>query len=503
MDLQHALSVFQYVFEPANFAILALSVFFGMIVGILPGLTATMAVALLTGLTYRLAPEMAVLSLIGVYVGAISGGCQSAILINIPGTPASAATAVDGFPIGRRGEGGLGIFLAETSSCIGTLTGTLCVLLLTPPLSALALKFGAFEFFLLALFGVMICGQLTAGSDALKGWISGILGLLVAQIGLDGINAYPRFAFGNVELMSGIPLIPVMIGLFGFPEIVYGLASTTAREQIISSSLQMWRGTKILIKNKLNIVRSSVIGVIVGIIPGVGEDVAGWLSYWAEKSANKDKDKFGKGAYEGVVAAETGNNACIGGAIIPVLSLAVPGSAPAAVLLAALWLHGLHPGPLLMQETPGFVTTISIYMAVSAILMWCIGLSLAKITTRILAVKSEILMPVIYLICAVGSYVIDNNVYDIYIMFVFGILGLLMREMSYPAAPFLLGIILGPMADTNLRRALILSGGDPSPFFNRPLSIIFVAGICILILSQMNIGKYINKWLSHDEFKES
>ena len=503
MELHQAISVLQYVFEPANFAILGLSVFFGLIVGILPGLTATMAVALLTGLTYRLAPEMAVLSLIGVYIGAISGGCQSAILVNIPGTPASAATAVDGFPIGRRGEGGLGIFLAETSSCIGTLTGTLCVLLLTPPLSAMALKFGAYEFFLLAVFGVMICGQLTAGTDALKGWISGLLGLLVAMIGLDGINSYPRFAFGMVDLMSGIPLIPVMIGLFGFPEIVYGLASTTAREQIVSSSLQMLRGARIMLKNKLNILRSSIIGVMVGIIPGVGEDVAGWLSYWAEKSANKDKDKFGKGAYEGVIAAEAGNNACIGGAIIPVLSLAVPGSAPAAVLLAALWLHGLHPGPLLMQETPGFVVTISIYMAVSAIIMWCIGLSLAKVTTRILAIKSEILMPLIYLICAVGSYVIDNNIFDIYIMFVFGIIGLLMREMKYPAAPFLLGIILGPMADTNLRRALILSSGNLSPFFTRPLSLLFLSGILLLILSQMNIGRRLKKLLSHEEFKES
>ena len=339
---------------------MAISVFFGLVVGMLPGLTATMAVALLTGLTYRLAPELAILSLVAVYIGSISGGCQSAILINIPGTPASAATAVDGFPIGQRGEGGLGIFLATTSSFFGTLTGTLCVLLLTPPLAMLALKFGAYEFFLLALFGVMICGQLTAGGDPLKGWISGILGLIVAQVGLDGMNAYPRFSFGMVDLMAGVPLIPVMIGLFGFPEIIYGLVSSTARAQIKASALEFKKGFGILLNNKLNMVRSSVIGVIVGIIPGVGEDVAGWLSYWAEKNSSKTPEKFGKGAYEGVVAAETGNNACIGGAIIPVLSLAVPGSAPAAVLLAALWLHGLRPGPLLMSETPGFVYTISI-----------------------------------------------------------------------------------------------------------------------------------------------
>ena len=365
---------------------MAVSVFFGLVVGMLPGLTATMAVALLTGLTYRLAPELAILSLVAVYIGSISGGCQSAILINIPGTPASAATAVDGFPIGQRGEGGLGIFLATTSSFFGTLTGTLCVLLLTPPLSLLALKFGAYEFFLLALFGVMICGQLTAGTDPLKGWISGILGLLVAQVGLDGMNSYPRFSFGMVDLMAGVPLIPVMIGLFGFPEIIYGLVSSTARTTIKSSALEFKKGFGILLNNKLNMIRSSIIGVIVGIIPGVGEDVAGWLSYWAEKNSSKTPERFGKGAYEGVVAAETGNNACIGGAIIPVLSLAVPGSAPAAVLLAALWLHGLRPGPLLMSETPGFVYTMSIYMTVSAFTMVILALILSKVSVRILAV---------------------------------------------------------------------------------------------------------------------
>lgn len=502
MEWQYVFEVFQFVFQPMNFLVMLLSVFFGLVVGMLPGLTATMAVALLTGLTYKLAPELAILSLVAVYIGSISGGCQSAILMNIPGTPASAATAVDGFPIGQRGEGGLGIFLATTASCFGTLTGTLCVLLLTPPLSLLALKFGAYEFFLLALFGVMICGQLTAGSDPLKGWISGILGLLVAQIGLDGMNAYPRFSFGMVDLMSGVPLIPVMIGLFGFPEIIYGLISSTARAQIKSSALEFKKGFAILLKNKLNMIRSSAIGVVVGIIPGVGEDVAGWLSYWAEKNASKTPERFGHGAYEGVVAAETGNNACIGGAIIPVLSLAVPGSAPAAVLLAALWLHGLRPGPLLMSESPGFVYTISVYMALSAIAMVILGLILSKGTVRILAVKSTILMPIVYVLCAVGAFVIDNNVFDVYLMFIFGILGLLLREMAYPAAPFLLGIILGPMADNNLRRALILSNGDPTPFFTRPLSLIFIAMILLLALSQLNAFSRLKKILAHDEFKE-
>ncbi len=475
MDFQYLLGVLHFVVQPVALFTMVVSVFFGLIVGMLPGLTATMAVALLTGLTYKLSNEVAILSLVAVYIGAISGGCQSAILMNIPGTPASAATAVDGFPIGQRGEGGLGIFVATMSSCVGTLAGTLCVLLLTPPLALLALKFGAYEFFLLALFGVMICGQLTSGKDPLKGWISGILGLIVSQIGMDGMNAYPRFTFGVLDLMSGIPLIPVMIGLFGFPEILYGLVSSTARQQVKTTSLEVKRGLGIILKNKLNMIRSSVIGVMIGIIPGVGEDVAGWLSYWAEKKSSKTPEMFGKGAFEGVVAAETGNNACVGGALIPVLSLAVPGSAPAAVLLAALWLHGLRPGPLLM----------------------ILALLVSKATVRILTVKSTILMPIVYVLCTVGAYVISNNIFDVYLVFIFGVVGLLLRGMSYPAAPFLLGIILGPMADNSLRRALILSSGDPSPFFTRPISLVFASAIILMALTQLNAFGWLRKLLVH------
>ena len=502
MDWNYLNGVLHFMMQPMSLVTLVLSVFFGLIVGMLPGLTATMAVALLTGLTYKLSNEVAILSLVAVYVGAISGGAQSAILMNIPGTPASAATAVDGFPIGQRGEGGLGIFVATVASCTGTLIGTLCILLLTPPLALLALKFGAFEFFLLALFGVMICGQLTAGTDPLKGWISGILGLLVSQIGMDGMNAHPRFTFGVVNLMSGVPLIPVMIGLFGFPEIIYGLASSTARSQIRTSAMEFRKGFVILLKNKLNMLRSSAIGVSVGIIPGVGEDVAGWLSYWAAKKSSKTPEQFGKGAYEGVVAAESGNNACVGGALIPVLSLAVPGSAPAAVLLAALWLHGLRPGPLLMSESPGFVIDISVYMAMSAIAMVFLALLVSKVTVRVLAVKSTILMPIVYVLCTVGAFVISNNIFDIYLVFIFGIVGLLLREMSYPAAPFLLGIILGPMADNSLRRALILSSGDPTPFFTRPISLIFAIAIILMALSQLKAFGWLKKALVHAELKE-
>ena len=343
MALQYLAQAFGAVLTPMNMGVLLLSTFAGLIMGMLPGLSATMAVALLTGLTYSLSSTSAIISLIGVYVGAISGGCQAAVLLNIPGTPASAATALDGFPLANRGKGGLAIFLATTSSCIGTLISVICVLTLTPLLTKVSLQFGSWEFFLLSLFGVIICGNLTSNGNAVKGWISGVIGLLVAQVGLDQLDAYPRFSYGNVNIMAGLALIPIMIGLFGFPEIIKAFKKTETHV-LEFSPFKLKEGFGVLKNHIVELIRSSFIGVGVGIIPGVGEDVGGWLSYWASKSTSKHPETFGDGETAGVVSAEAGNNACIGGAIIPILSLAVPGSAPAAVLLAAFMMHGYRPG---------------------------------------------------------------------------------------------------------------------------------------------------------------
>lgn len=472
------------MFEPANALVLFGSVLMGIIFGILPGLSATMAIALLTGLTYKFDTSQALLSLVGVYVGAISGGSQTAILMNIPGTASAAACALDGYPMGKKGDAGLAIFLATSGSFVGTFVSMLALILLTPTLAAFALKFGSYEFFLLALFGVIICGQLTSGGSPVKGWIAGILGLLVSQVGLDGMNAYPRFSFDSIHLMSGISLIPVMIGLFGFPEIVQGLMRSSTGSAVRSSPLNFMKGIGILMRNKLNMARSATIGVLVGIIPGVGEDTGAWLSYWAARSSSKTQEEFGKGNPEGVIAAEAGANACIGGSMIPVLSLAIPGSAPTAVLLAAMWLHNLRPGPLLMMEAPELIFQMGAYLAASAFAMWVLALGISKMTIRVLSVPNELLMPAIYTICVVGAFVIENKAFDAYLMFIFGVIGILLRSMNYPAAPFLLGIVLGPLTDNNLRRSLNLSDGSLDPFFTRPISLGFVIVIAILILLQ-------------------
>jgi putative tricarboxylic transport membrane protein len=492
MAVQYLMEAVSSVFLPLNMLVLVLATLAGLIMGMLPGLSATMAIALLTGLSYGFPKDAALISLIGVYVGSISGGCQSAILLNIPGTPASAATALDGFPLANKGQGGLAIFMATTASSLGTLISVVCVLTLTPLLSSFALEFISWEFFLLAVFGTMICGSLTSNGNVLKGWMAGLLGLIVSQIGMDSVNTYPRFSYGNVNLMSGIQLIPVMIGLFGFPEIIQ--AFTQLESTVLKlSPFRIRDGFSRIGKNFAAIVRSSFIGVGVGIIPGVGEDVGGWLSYWASKSASKDPDSFGKGNMTGVVSAEAGNNACIGGAIIPVMSLAVPGSAPAAVLLAAFLMHGYRPGPLLLVESPHFVYQIGIYLIFAAIAMWLIAMGISRFTVKILGVNKKILMPIIYVLCVIGAFLINHNMFDVRIMFVFGLIGFLLRKVDFPSAPFLLGVILGPMADSNLRRALIISDGSLAPMFARPICVVFLIVIGFMILSQTGLFKALKK----------
>lgn len=484
MHVEFILQALQVVFSPMGFIALVLSVFLGLVFGMLPGLTATMGVALLTGLTYSMNGPMAVLVLIGVYIGAISGGCQSAILLNIPGTPASAATAMEGYPLAREGKGGLAIFVANASSFLGTIISIVCVVIFTPLITSIALKFNSYEMFLLAVFGIVICGNLTSGGRPLKGWISGFVGLLLAMVGRDTVNSMARFCFGSMNLTAGISLLPVMIGLFGFPEIVDAF-NPEKRELIRSERYKAREGFKIIARNKLNIVRSALLGVCMGAIPGVGEDTGGWIAYWAEKKVSKTPEKWGKGCIDGVVSSETGNNAAVGGAIIPVLSLAIPGSAPAAVLLAAFWMHGYRPGPLMMTETPEFLYFVAIFMTCAALVMWLIASNMSRATVRILQVDNRMLMPVIFICCVIGAFVVSNRLFDIYLMFFFGLLGVLMRHMNYPMAPFLLGIILGNMADENLRRALILSDGDVMPFFTRPISLFFVVFILVLVLPQI------------------
>jgi putative tricarboxylic transport membrane protein len=453
---------------PETIAYALLASLVGVVMGALPGLTATMSLALVTTLTIKLPPSQALLILICTYVGSIYGGSRSAILLNIPGTPASAASCLDGYALARQGMAGRAMGIATTGSVMGTLIGMFFLATLTPVLGGLALKFGAYEFFWLAFFGVIIAGTLT-GDDPLKGWIAGIAGLFIATIGQEPQYGYERFAWGVRDLAGGIQLVPALVGAFGFAELLTAMRERQAPVKIsafdtvipkVRDVLQYWR----------TILRSGLIGTGVGIVPGVGEDVAAWSSYAAAKRASKEKEKFGKGSIEGLMAAETGDNACVPGAVIPVLTLAIPGSAPAAVLMAAMIIHGVKPGPLIMVENPEFVYDVVTMMLFATIGILIFGLVLTKALVQVLRVPQHLITPIVFVLCTVGGFAIAGRLFDVYVMLAFGLIGFFLRHHGYPMAPLVLGIVLGDLMEKNLRRALILSDGDLSPFFTRPIA---------------------------------
>lgn len=480
VDLGNALWT---LLTPITLFHVAWSMLLGIFVGSLPGLTATMGVALLTTLTYSMDRDTAILVLLCMYVGAIYGGSRSAILLNIPGTPASAATALDGYPLARSGRGRSAMGLATAGSMIGTLVAIVMLIMIAPPLAEAAINFGSFEFFWLAVFGVVISGQLTADSTPLKGYIAGILGLMVAMVGSEGIHAHVRFSFGFDDLNAGIALIPAMVGAFGFAEVLTAMWNRRGVLAVVEDKsdrslprlIDLWR-------YKFVCIRSGIIGTLVGIIPGVGEDIGAWASYAAARKMSKEPEAYGKGSQEGLTAAETGNSAVVPGSLIPAITLAVPGSASAAVLIAAFFIHGIRPGPLIMIEQPEFISTIAAMLILATIAMGIYGISLTRVFIQVLKVPYAYLMPVVFVLCVIGTYALSQRMFDIWIMVFFGIAGFLLRQMKYPMAPLVLGIILGDLLDKSLRRGLTLSDGDLTPFFTRPVSAGFVVLIVLSVL---------------------
>ncbi len=451
----------------------------GILIGCMPGLSATLAISLMTTLTIKLPPNDAILILMCAYVGTIYGGSRSAILLNIPGTAANAAACLDGYQLARQGQAGRAMGVATTGSVVGSLFGIVCLALLTPALGEVALTFQSYEFFWLCLFGVMMSGSIT-GTDPLKGWIMGIFGLFVSLIGQDGIHSYERFAYGSTDLAGGFSLIPTLVGAFGAAEVLTVMSERFSRPKVhaVDSILPRFRDVIVYWKT---ILRSGVIGVYIGILPGVGEDMAAWSSYAAAKRASKEPEKFGKGSVEGLIAAETGDNASIPGGIIPALALAIPGSAPAAVLLAAMIIHGVQPGPMLMIQNPQFVYDVVAMNVYATIAMLFFGLFLVRPLLKVLTVPRTIIMPVVFVLCTVGSFAIAQRLFDVWTMLGTGVIIFVLRRYGYHAAPFVLGLVLGDLMDKSLRRGLVISDGDLSPFFTRPICIV-LAAIVVLTL---------------------
>lgn len=454
----------------------------GMIIGLLPGLSATLGIALMTTLTIKMEANDAVLILICVYVGAIYGGSRTAILLNIPGTAANAAACLDGNMLARQGKAGRAMGIATTGSVAGSLFGVLCLAMFTPLLGEVALKFQAFEFFWLGMLGVLMSGSVT-GAHPLKGWLMGILGMFVALIGQDGIHAYDRFTFGYANLSGGINLIPALVGAFGFAELLI-LMSDQAKKGVIDAADSVLPRIADVLRYWRTVLRSGMIGVFIGILPGVGEDMAAWSSYAAAKRASKEKELFGKGSVEGLIAAETGDNAAIPGAMVPVLALAVPGSAPAAVLMAAMIIHGVQPGPMLMVNQPQFIYDVVAITLIATFAMLFFGLVMVRPLTLVLRVPRAIIVPIVFVLCTLGAYAITSRVFDIWVMLVIGIACFGLRKSGYPVAPFVLGMVLGDIVDKSLRRGLVLTDGNLWPFFTRPISAVLAVIVILTVVMQ-------------------
>ena len=478
---------------PLNLAVMAAAVAMGMIFGALPGLTATLAVALLSTVTFGLTTQLAMVALIGAYVGAIYGPSHTSILLGIPGTAAGAATVLDGHVLAKQGRGGEAIATATIASVIGTVIGLFAMILIAPTLIDLALQFTSAEFFLLALFGVLICGSLTSPDMPAKGWIAGILGLLVASVGIETIQGFQRFTFGIPELAGGIDVVPVILGGFALPQIFRMLRNVDRQKSTVSRIASLMPSWRALWKGKIGIARSGVMGVGVGVIPGVGEDIAAWASYDVAKKVSSNPDDFGKGEMQGVICPETANNACIGGAIIPVLTLGVPGSPPAAMLLGALNLHGVRPGPMLSFEFPNFIPQMAGMLMWASLLVLFLGLAMARISVMVLKMPVAVLMPCVAFLAVLGSYALGLNTFNITLMFAFGVFVYLIEELGYPVAPMVIGVILGNMADTSLRRALLGSHGSLEPFYTRPVALVL---LCLIIASLSLQSRYVRNLLA-------
>lgn len=474
---------------PLKMAVMFGSVMLGIVFGVLPGLTATLAVALLSTVTFNFPQDVALISLIGCYVGAVYGGSQSAILIGIPGTAAAAATVRDGHQLAKQGRAGEAIANATLASGIGTIFGLVAMMLMMPVMVSVALQFTSVEFFLLAVFGVLICGSLTADDLPAKGWIAGIIGLLISTVGIESIQGYNRFTFGVPELMGGIEFVPVILGAFAIPQIVRGIRDLNSKNTETMKISRIWPDLKFISSCKGLIARSGLIGVGIGAVPGVGEDVAAWSSYDATRRVSKDSETFGKGNMRGVLAPEVAANSCIGGAIIPVLTLAVPGSPPAAMLLGAMWLHGLRPGPMLAIENPQVISQIGAFLFWAAIAMVVGGLIMARFTVLALRVPPALFLPMVAVVSVIGSYALGLNLFNVGLMFAFGAVAYVLEEMKYPVAPLVIGLILGNMADVGLRRALLTSKGDLMPFIERPVALIFMLLIAYSLFGGSKIVK--------------
>lgn len=429
----------------------------GILWGAMPGLSTTMAMVLLIGLSAGMEQYVALMFMLGVYTGSVFGGAISAVLINIPGTPDAVPTMIEGHPLAQRGEGGLALGTAIAASFMGNWVGIVLLIAFIPIVLKLALQFRSWEMFLLAMWGIAISGTMTSGELPLKGWISGWIGLMVAFVGLDAIHGVPRYTFGSLLLEDGISYVPILIGLFGLTEILRVLPqkSPYAIPTKVGRVVPPFRS---LVRYSRAALRSGLIGTLIGAIPGAGANVASFLSYdVGKRRANpEERAKWGKGSYEAIVCAEVANNANVGGSILPTLTLGIPGNAPAAAILACLELKNVVVGPAIQIEHPDLIYFIYFALIIANFFMYGMAIALVKPSVKLFSLPRSLLMPLIIPLCVIGAFAVNLNFLDVYVMLGAGLIGYILDRYGFPLAPLVLAVILGPLADENLRRALLV-----------------------------------------------
>ena len=473
---------FANVFNLSTMLYICGGTIFGFIIGALPGLTGNMAIALMVPVTFTMETTQALAFLTAIYCSSIFGGSVSAILLGIPGTISSMATVWDGHPMALKGQAGAALGNATLSSVFGGLFSAIALMFFTPILAEQALKFGPTEYFAIAILGLTCIAGL-GGGDMLKGLISAVIGLLIATMGMDPQTGFPRFTFSNMNLLEGVDLVAALIGLFGVASLLKSAASSSDSEDQgpIPDVGSTWIGIKECIRLLPTWIRGSIIGTIVGIIPGTGTNVATFVSYDFEKKISKNPDEFGKGEPKGIAAPESANNGVTGGSLVPLLALGVPGNSTSALFLGAIMIHGLSVGPVLFTDHPDVVNGLFISFFVANILMAPIGLFLLRYMKRILTIPDKLMAGIIAAFCATGVYSLNTNPFDILIMAIFGILGYLFSRVKMPTAPLIVAMVLGSMTENSLRQALKISGGSFSFIFESPIALV-VLGLSIISL---------------------
>lgn len=464
-----ALQMWGVMTDPHLLMLSVLGVLLGIVFGCLPGISSTMAMAILLPVTYALSPEGAMVFLMSVFAATVYGGSISAIMINIPGTPGAIVTQLDGYPMARKGKAGEAMFYSLYSSTIGGFIGLAVLMLVAPLVAQAAMQFRSPEFAMATVLGLTMLAYSTPGST-FRGILSGAIGLMCGMVGFDALTDVPRFTYGSGALLNGVELVPVTIGLFGLAEVMRNIDGASAIQRISTSLGRLWPSREDIRRVTGSILRGSAIGIGVGAIPAAGSAIAVAVSYAQEQRISKRSKEFGTGVPEGITGPEAANNACIGGALIPMMTLGIPGDTMTAVLMGALLIHGLRPGPLLFEEHSGFVAAVYVSLFIGTLLTFVFGMLLMRQFVRLLQAPSHVLLVLITLLCIVGAFAMRNNMTDVYVMIAFGVIGYIMAALEIPVAPLAFGLILGPLLEENLRRSLIVSDGSWMIFVERPIA---------------------------------